>query len=44
MLLDVGLPEGAASMSLKDKPVGGMKAGPTGHGLFGLAHKFIINF
>ena len=31
-------------MSLKDNPVGGMKTGPTGHGLLGLAHKHFINF
>ena len=31
-------------MSLKDKPVGGTKTGPTGHGLLGLAHKLIIYF
>ena len=38
------LPEGGASMSLKDNPVGGAKTGPTGHGSMGLAHKPIINF
>ena len=38
------LPEAAMSTSLEDKPVGGMKTGPTGHGLLRLAHKPIINF
>ena len=38
------LPEEAASMSLKDKPVGGVKTGPTRCGSLGLAHKSIINF
>ena len=36
------LPEGAVSMSLEDKPVGGAKTGPTGCGLLRLAHKPII--
>ena len=38
------LPEGAASMSLKDKPVGGTKTGLTGHESLGLVHKPVINF
>ena len=31
-------------MSLKDKPVGCVKKGPTGCGLLRLAHQLIINF
>ena len=38
------LPEGAVTMSLKDKPVGGAKTGPTGHEFLGSAHKLIIKF
>ena len=40
----LALPEGAASTSLKNKPVGGAKTGPTEHGLLGLAHKPSIKF
>ena len=43
-LWDVGFTKRNSVQELEDKPVGGMKTGPTRHGMLGLAHKPIINF